>query len=110
MGFDRRALPAMPEGGLMRTPIRRRGSAARALRTARAYRIGQIVETLRGRLVELEVVLRDLTLSGAASNEDLGAELLRLAGQVNRTSLSLDRACQRIASMPPPPLRRRPPA
>jgi hypothetical protein len=61
-------------------------------------------------LVELEVVLRDLTLSGAASNEDLGAELLRLAGQVNRTTLSLKRACERIVSMPPPVLRRRQPA
>jgi hypothetical protein len=69
-----------------------------------------IVETLRGHLVEMEVLLRDLALSGGASNEDLGAELLRLAGQVNRTTLSLKRACQRIATMPPPPLCRRPPA
>jgi len=98
----------MSEGGLMKTPVRRRGSAARALRTAQAYRIAWTVEALRGRLVELEVVLRDLTLSGAASNEDLGADLLRLAGQVNRTTLSLKRACQRIASMKPLPLRRRP--
>jgi len=69
-----------------------------------------MVEALRDHLLELEVVLRDLTLSGAASNEDLGAELLRLAGQVNRTTLSLKRACQRIASMPPPAIRRRPAA
>ena len=110
MGRDRRAVPAMPEGGFMRTPVRRRGSAARILRTAQAYRIARTVEALRGRLVELEVVLRDLALSGAASNEDLGAELLRLAGQVNRTTLSLKRACQRIASMPPPAIRRRPAA
>jgi len=94
----------------MKALVSRRGSATGALRTAQAYRIAWTVEALRGRLVELEVVLRDLTLSGSASNEDLGAELLRLAGQVNRTTLSLDRACQRIARMPPPPLRRRPPA
>jgi hypothetical protein len=94
----------------MSGPTRRLGSAARALRTARAYRIARTVEALRGRLLELEVVLRDLTFSGAASNEDLGTDLLRLADQVNRTTLSLKRACQRIASMPPPPLRRRPPA
>jgi len=94
----------------MKVPVRRRGSAARALRTAQAYRVGQMVEALRDHLLELEVVLRDLTLSGAASNEDLGAELLRLAGQVNRTTLSLKRACQRIASMPPPAIRRRPAA
>ena len=91
----------------MKAPVSRRGSATGALRTAQAYRIAWTVEALRGRLVELEVVLRDLTLSGSASNEDLGAELLRLAGQVNRTTLSLDRACQRIATMPPPPLRPR---
>ena len=94
----------------MKVPVRRRGSAARALRTARAYRIGGMVEALRDHLLELEVVLRDLTLSASASNEDLGTELVRLAGQVNRATLSLDRACQRIASMPPPPLRRRSPA
>jgi len=110
MGRDRRAMPAMPEGDFVEAPVRRRGSAARARRTAQGYQIARTVEVLRGRLVELEVVLRDLTLSGAASNEDLGAELLRLAGQVNRTTLSLKRACERIVSMPPPVLRRRQPA
>lgn len=80
---------------------RTRGSAARlrALRTARAYRIGQTVELLRGHLVEIEVTARNFALSGEASNEDLGAELIRAAGQLVHGVLALDRACQRAADL-----------
>jgi hypothetical protein len=95
------------------TKIARRPSlAARKcnLRTAMAYRIGPTIEALWGRVVELEVVLRDLALSGEASNEDLGAELVGLARQTVVTALCLERACQRIVGVPLRPVRRRSPA
>ena len=68
-----------------------------ALRTAKAYRIGRTVEAFRGHLVELEVILRALTLSGEASNEDLGAEILKVASRVAHNAAALERACRRIA-------------
>lgn len=70
---------------------------ARSLRMARIYRIGQTVEVLRGHLVELEVVVRDLAHSGEASNQDLGVELVRVAVRVFKLALRLVRACRLIA-------------
>jgi len=65
--------------------------------TGEAYRIGHTIETLRGHLVELEVLLRDLALSGTASNEDLAAEVVKVGGRVARNAAALDYACRRIA-------------
>jgi len=78
--------------------------------TGEAYRLGHTIEILRGHIVELEVLLRDLALSGTASNEDLGAELVKLAGRVAHNAAALERSCRRIASMPAPRLCRRPTA
>ena len=81
----------------MSGPARRRAIRVHVLRTAKIYRMGRTVEALRGHLVELEVILRDLTLSGEASNEDLGAEVLKVAARVAHNAAALERACRRIA-------------
>ena len=65
--------------------------------TGEAYRLGHTIETLRGHLVELEVLLRDVAISGHASNEDLGGELVKLAARVVRNAAALEYACRWIA-------------
>ena len=76
-----------------------RRTKRREIVTGKAYRLGHTIEILRGHLVELEVLLRDVALSGEASNEDLNVGLVKLAGGVVSGALRLERACHRLRQM-----------
>jgi hypothetical protein len=78
----------------MKARAKRRGAI-----TAKVWPLRHTIEMLRGHLVELEILLRDVALSGEASNDDLGVELVVVAGRVAHNAVAIMRACHRIREM-----------